>query len=701
VAASDAGTSARRPRAPALLLVILTVVAYSNSLTAGFPLDNTGLILQDARVHAATFEHLDLILRHSYWWPVGESGLYRPVTTLSYLFNYGVLGNGDRPLGYHVVNLALHIANALLVYAVACLVMAPAASSAAIAFAIAAVWAVHPISTEAVTNIVGRADLIAGLAVLAGLLMFVKILERTGTARVLWLVALTVTTAIGVFAKESAIVVAPLIAVWFVTFPQSGDARRVGARAHRKRSPARSRRVDIGVIGGAVTAVMAPLVFMWIQRMSVLGAAPAAEYPFVDNPIVGASAWIAKLTALTVMFRYLWLLAWPMRLSADYSYGQIALATGSTWNWAALGATLLAIAGGAVLWRRDRRAFFFAAFAAITFLPASNVLFATGTIMAERVMYLPSVGVIALVVIGVERLVENPKWRPAVAVALGAVVVALMLRTWIRNRDWHDDLSLWSATVRAAPRSFKAHRGLAEALYDGDPTRANIVEVAAESDRAVAILDSLPDALNDARTYRQAGADYMELGDAIRNRIIDPSPLAEMRRAYERAALLLDRSVKIIQAAHGPFKNGVAADAYRLLSAVYVRLDDAGKAIETAALARQLDPGNVVGYRQSAAAFLSASRHDDAAVALMTGQMITGDGSLRAELVDLYTQGLDPVGCAVVTTANGPAISAGCETVRRHACAAAAEAVQIQQRAGRADEATRLKEGAARQFHCQ
>ena len=93
------------------------LAAYSNSFSAGFPFDNKQLILQDARVHEASSANLDLILQHTYWWPYGERGLYRPLTTLSYLFNYAVLGNADRPAGYHSFNLIVHLLNVLLVCA--------------------------------------------------------------------------------------------------------------------------------------------------------------------------------------------------------------------------------------------------------------------------------------------------------------------------------------------------------------------------------------------------------------------------------------------------------------------------------------------------------------------------------------------------------------------------------------------------------
>ena len=79
-----------------------------------------------------------------------------------------------------------------------------------------------------------------------------------------------------------------------------------------------------------------------------------------------------------------------------------------------------------------------------------------------------------------------------------------------------------------------------------------------------------------------------------------------------------------------------------VLSAAYGRLGQHSAAIDAPPLGRAtLDPFSVIGYQQSAAAFLSAQRGDEAAVALMTGVMVTEDRALRDELVDLYRQGLD------------------------------------------------------------
>ena len=84
----------------------------------------------------------------------------------------------------------------------------------------------------------------------------------------------------------------------------------------------------------------------------------------------------------------------------------------------------------------------------------------------------------------------------------------------------------------------------------------------------------------------------------------------------------------------------------------------------------------------------------------MTGVMVTEDRALRDELVDLYRQGLDPIGCAIVNTRDGAAINPSCATVRRHVCAATIEAVRIDTNAGRSAQAQRLRDSAARQFQC-
>src|SRR6185369_7523116 len=138
---------------------------------------------------------------------MATSGLYRPMTTLSFLANWTVLGNEARPFGYHLVNLLLHLGCSVAVLALFRR-LGMAAGAATIA---AALFAVHPVTTEAVANVAGRADLLAALGVLLGVLCHARAAAARGSARIAWDAALVGSSVIAVFSKESGVVLLPLL----------------------------------------------------------------------------------------------------------------------------------------------------------------------------------------------------------------------------------------------------------------------------------------------------------------------------------------------------------------------------------------------------------------------------------------------------------------------------------------------------------
>ncbi len=635
-----------------LALVALTVAAYANALTTGFAYDSRQLVLQDARVHALTADNVDQILHHTYWWPYGESGLYRPATTLSFLLN--AAGRVD-PLPFHAANLLLHLVNVLLVWRLVIRI----ARDADAAFAAAAIWAVLPVSVEAVTNVAGRADLLAACGVLAALLLY----------RRSWL-GVSAATTLAVFSKESAIVVAPLALACEVAAWDRKTSRRALA-------------------AGAI-AIGIPLIAMWGARSAVLSAAPPAEFPFVDNPIVGASWLAARLTALKTTGLYLWKLGWPARLSADYSFAAIALADGRVQDWlgaATVGLVLCAMTFAA---RRSPSAAFFAVFAIVAFLPVSNLLFAAGTIFGERLLYLPSVGIAALVGLGLARLP-----RRAHLVMLASIVIAFAVRTAVRNRDWADDLTLWRAAAAAEPASAKTHHALAEALYESDPSHARIDATIAEQERAVAILAAVPDDRNWLQAFRQAGAYHLDKATALK---------AEGMPEYDRARQLLERALAIYDAGarrYGAPNPAVQADIDRLLASSYLGVHDAEHAIAAAGRARDLEPLAPLPYRQIATAQLAREEPDAAAVTLMVGSIVTADRGLTQALLGLYAAGLDADGCAAASGPSGPTLNTTCAVVQRHLCAAAPEAAKLDRQLGRFTEAERVEATARAMGMCK
>jgi tetratricopeptide (TPR) repeat protein len=509
----------------------LAGVVYSNSFRAGLVFDSAIAITQDPRVHAATAENLHRIWNEEYWHGSTTSGLYRPLTTLSYLFNYAVLGNGTDPAGYHWVNLGLHEANVSLAYLLGLAVM----GSGAPAFALAALWGAHPLLTEAVTDIVGRADLLAAFGVLAGLLCYLRSGNAAGNARLLWLAAMALAQAVGLFSKESAAVLPALMLLYDVTWAKRDSWRR----------------------GLAGYAWLAPPFLLYLYCRGAQALPVVARMS--DNPLAGAGFWTGRLTAIKVIGKYLWLFMWPAQLSADYSYNAVPLFGWHPTRWEDAAAPIalgICVTAGllALHWRRTHRAvLFFAGFFFIALFPVSNLAVPIGSIMAERFVYLPSIGLAGCAVLAIFGICRRLRAPRAAWAAVALLCLACGARSFARNADWQDERSLWGSAVAVCPENAKAHRNLASALAQwpgGLPEAVMQYEAAlrirpdyAEAHNglgnALSVLPGrLPDAIAQYRAAVASKPDYAEahynLGNALARvpgRL--PEAIAEYRRALE------------------------------------------------------------------------------------------------------------------------------------------------------------------------
>jgi protein O-mannosyl-transferase len=677
-----------RLRLPTLALCLLTLAGYSNSFHGDFTLDCTRLLRLDNRIHQVAAQNIDQILHHTYWWPYGETGLYRPLSTLSYMFNYAVLGNAERSTGYHWTNFLLHLGNVLLVYALSLRLMGTRVR----AFAVAALWSVHPVLTESVTYIVGRPELLAGAGVLGGFLLYLVATETSGLRRWAALGGAAAAAAIGVSSKESAVAVAGVIVVYELAWWK--ERRQVRGR-----------------LAGFI-AVAIPIAAMLYLRLQVVTSSPPARFPFLDNPIVNADFIEGRLTAIELLARYLWRLACPLTLSADYSFAQIPVFRGTVTDLiSCLAVAALALAAFRS-YRWNRTAFFFASFAGMTFLPASNLLFSIGTIMAERFLYLPAIGFCACLVLSCGAI--PPAWRLAGPVIVGLVVAAYAVRTWVRNVDWSDDLRMAQAMVGSSPKSFKARKTLAFLLYHADAAHANLDEVIEQADQGVAVLDPVPNADNDAETYRFAGNYYFAKGDLLRQRgqsgnlTVPP----ESAKAFRRAAVLLNRSVAIMGwggpddrceatgEVGGALPDPEAGYAYRQLAITWLRLNDTQRACSAAVRAVQADPFNPDRYLQMSDVLILTNQWERAAVTLLQGTALTSDNRLSNAALNLFRRGLDQGACALQPTTDGPALNPQCESVRRLLCPAIRSAIGVGIRTQRPDLAQELHERALNLYGC-
>ncbi len=413
-----------------LAVALLAVLPYVNGLGGDFVFDDVLFIRDNPAVQRQPALQLFASL-------IQPGSLYRPLTMLTYAGNARIERG---PLGFHLVNLALHLLVSLGVYALARLLLGTGLA----ALAAATLFAVHPIHTEAVTGIVGRAELLAALAALVTLLAFRRACEASGRWRTAWLATSLSACALGLLAKETAFTVIGLVAVlhWWVA-PRATWRQRVLTLA------------PYLLLGAAYLAL----------RLAVAGALALPEAPDpLDNPLGGVDAVTRVRTALVILWDYLALLLLPLRLSADYSFNQIPLA--QSWGEPrVVGIAALMATAAVALFAVRRRAPVLVVAAACLAIPlalTANLFFPIGTIKAERLLYLPSLGWCLLAGWLLGAMAERHR-RTA-----GAVLVILLAlgaaRTWARNCDWRDEMTLYAATAAVAPGSAKAQHNFAVAL---------------------------------------------------------------------------------------------------------------------------------------------------------------------------------------------------------------------------------------------
>lgn len=659
-------------------LILLVVLAYANSLGVPLIYDNDPIILRDTRLRQWTGENIGRILSEQYWETGVTSGLYRPLTTLSYLFNYAVLGNGPDPTGYHWVNLALHAGNVVLVYWLGAALFGAAAP----AFCLAALWGVHPVLTESVTNVVGRADLLSAMGVLGALLCFGRVLR--GERMRLWLVLFALAVAVGMCSKESTIVVLALLPLYTFCFERD--------KPLRTQAPAYA-------VAGLICAAFL------LVRARVLAGHPSF-HPFLDNPLTGADFWTGRITAFTPIFRYFGLMLWPASLSADYSYNEIPLFTWKFANWGDLQALLgllLCLGGGAVAlwtWRRHPAVTFLLGLFFFALAPVSNLFVHIGSIMAERFLYLPAIGFLGALVYAASRWLRMASRNAVVVVAV--LVFALTVRTWARNADWQDARRFWESNVASAPASY--HTNIL-AAWSVPPRTAEEWSRSIEwTDRAMQILDPVPDDRNGPFAYADAGAFYRTLGDRVAaGQTAGPRASGTTPDLwYNRALAALLRGERIDNASIGrsPSTAFGTTKVYLELGRTYVRLKQPALALSAYERGRGWESSAEI-LDEMAPLYEAAGDDRNAALALIQAIAVDpANGGRRAgKLMELYGR-IEPAGCATVRENGRPSLNFECPLVRRDICAASRNLGRTYLRRNQQRESGKVRDIAIRELGC-
>ncbi len=418
------------------LLVIVGVVAYSNSFSGPFIFDDVPNIVENPNIRQLW------PLTTSMAAPVKSGLAGRPILSFSFALNYAF---GEyRVWGYHLVNLTIHIFAALTLYGIIRRTLLTnrlketfGRYSAALACITAAIWLIHPIQTESVTYIVQRAESLMGLFYL--LTVYTAIRSMQPKHSVFWPILSVVFCSLGMTTKE-VMVTAPVM----VLFYDRTFVARSFSSALKKRWP-----------------FYLALAATW----GVLALMMASGHP---SDTIGFSIEITPLdyatNQLIAIAKYIKLSFWPARLCLYYSWPVIRV-----WNMILPSMLLIAAIAAAALWGfLKNRTWSYPLVWFFTILAPSSSFVPIADLIFEHRVYLSLAGLVALAVMAgflLLRRVSKPAIlsRPAVWLGLciaAAVVFALTTRTIYRNRDYQSILSIWQSVVKAMPTSYKGYNNL-------------------------------------------------------------------------------------------------------------------------------------------------------------------------------------------------------------------------------------------------
>lgn len=412
------------------LVIGAALVASLAGLWNTWAFDDVHLIAQNARVHA--LGNWRELLTSPFWPPPFSPDLYRPVTSLLHALQYAV-GAGD-PLVFRLVSYGLYAAVSYVVWR-----LASDWLPGGVALAVGLLFAVHPVHVEAVALAAGQAELVVGLLAVLMLRRYL-IARRAGTLGLRDWVVLAAMYGVAALTKEHGLVLpALLLAAEGVLLPPGQE---------------RWRRLLPGYLGLVGVAALVLLL-----RRAVLAGDVAGT--FTAEALEGLGMGERALTMLPVVREWFRLLVFPLHLQGDYS-PQVLVPWTVLGGPGLLGLGVVALAVAAVVWswRRAPVVAFGLAWTGIALLPVSNVLVPTGILLAERTLFLPSIGFF-LAGAALAARWPWPSWRWVV----GALVVLGVVRSAERQRVWRNEAFFSVRTVQDAPRSYRAQRAYAEVLY--------------------------------------------------------------------------------------------------------------------------------------------------------------------------------------------------------------------------------------------
>ena len=416
-----------------LLFLALSFILYGNSINGEFVLDDISVV-QSPIIDTAG--GLLKAFVSPYYYARPQSGLYRPATLVSFQINKYF---SNKPFGFHFSNIVLHGIVCFLIFLFILYIR-----NRQTAYIGATLFMFLPIHVESISSIVGRAELLSLLFLVSALLLVLK--------NKYW--QSSISFALALFSKEIGIAFIP---IWvYVELAQ--------------------KKTSIKVLFRKSLLFIPSIITYSFLRYLALGSdyfVNAGGYSFF-NPIRSAKFWPGIWTALKVLTLYCSKIIFPTYFSSDYSYNQIPIVSNVFGSWLTLFGIVI-IAGLIYFAIRSRN--HMAGLGCVVFLSSyfviSNLIFKTGTIMAERLMYMPSLGFALIAADLFSSGFQAKKYKNILMIVLIILLTIYGARTIKGSSLWQNEKTLFENAYKYAPDSVVNMTNTASILFrDGKSKEA-------------------------------------------------------------------------------------------------------------------------------------------------------------------------------------------------------------------------------------
>jgi tetratricopeptide (TPR) repeat protein len=509
-------------------------------------------------------------------------------------------------------------------------------------FFVSLVFIAHPVHTEVVANIKSRDEILCLLLFLLAMDNFIRFSDSGKK----WALSVAILSYfLCLFAKESAVsflLIFPLLPLFFRDIPL--------------------KKIVIQVL-----PFVAAVAVYFIIRILILGTHTAGkEYSYLDNALMAAPDLMSRLaTAFVMLGKYLKLLVFPHPLSYDYSYLEVPFC-----NWTSYRALLpLLIYASALayavrsLLKRDRNMFAFGIlFYLLSIAVVANIFLLIGCTMADRFLYIPSLGFCVILVYalfrifpsgensqkqsGIVQTMLNYRW---VSLIILAILVSYSFKTVTRNRDWKDNVTLFIRDATASPGSARVRTNAGSAILKSynkeDPDKgkqAEILDKAISEVEAAVKIDP-----NDAMAHLDLGTacylkmDYPRaienLKTAIRINPAEAKAYSSLGNSYYRirdfdnAILNLTKCIEL---------NFTSSETYNFLGGSYFGKGDYPDAIKAYRKAIELEPKNTELCTNLGSIYGSMGDYPNAIKYFMKAHTLSPDNPQILSLISMTWQNM-------------------------------------------------------------